>query len=70
MSRKEKAGTQFTQNQNNRMSDDPGDGSRNSFVLGRNGSPTAAEKPPKEDTQDQVRIESLGREGAGAETEE
>jgi hypothetical protein len=71
MSRKDKkVATQFTQNQNNAMSDDPRDGSRNSFVLGRDGPPTAAENPPEEDSQDQSRIESLGREGAGAKSKE
>jgi hypothetical protein len=52
-------------NQNNQMSDDPGDGSRNSAVLGREGGKTAAEKPPEQDQQDQSAIEAFGREGAG-----
>jgi hypothetical protein len=50
-------------NQNNRMSDDPRDGSRNSDRLGKNGS-TAAEKPPAGDRQDQSAIEAFGEEGA------
>ncbi len=56
---------QFTQNQNNEMSDDPGDGSRNSETLGRDGGPTAVEKAPKHDAQDQSTIEAFGEEGAG-----
>jgi hypothetical protein len=56
---------QFTQNQNNEMSDDPGDGSRNSETLGRTGGATAAEKPPADDAQDQSTIEAFGEEGAG-----
>jgi hypothetical protein len=56
---------QFTQNQNNEMSDDPGDGSRNSATVGREGGTTAAEKKPKGDRQDQSAIEAFGEEGAG-----
>ena len=54
---------QMTQNQNNQMSDDPGDGSRNSETLGRDSGRTAAEQAP--DTQDRERIEAFGRAGAG-----
>ena len=54
-----------TQNQNNLMSDDPGDGGRNSAVLGRDGEPTAAETPPAGDAQDDSNIEAFGEEGAG-----
>lgn len=53
------------QNQNNQMSEDPGDGSRNSFVTGRDGPRTAAEKAPAQDEQDQSAIEAFGEEGAG-----
>ena len=53
------------QNQNNEMSDDPGDGSRESFVLGRDGGRTAAEKAPAQDDQDESTIEAFGEEGAG-----
>jgi hypothetical protein len=53
------------QNQNNKMSDDPGDGGRKSFVTGRDGGRTAAEKAPAEDEQDQSAIEAFGDEGAG-----
>ena len=52
-------------NQNNQMSDDPGDGSRNSETLGRDGGSTAAEKPPEQDRQDESTIEAFGEEGAG-----
>jgi hypothetical protein len=52
-------------NQNNQMSDDPGDGSRNSETLGRDGGATAAEKPPEQDRQDESTIEAFGEEGAG-----
>ncbi|MBV8686705.1 MAG: hypothetical protein JOZ90_11325 [Alphaproteobacteria bacterium] len=52
-------------NQNNRMSEDPGDGSRNSERLGRTGGRTAAEAAPPEDRQDQSAIEAFGQAGAG-----
>jgi hypothetical protein len=52
-------------NQNNQMSDDPGDGSRKSSTLGRDGGPTAAEKKPPQDRQDESSIEAFGEEGAG-----
>ena len=52
-------------NQNNQMSDDPGDGSRKSFVTGRDGGRTATEQAPEGDAQDQSTIEAFGREGAG-----
>lgn len=54
----------FTQNQNNAMSDDPGDGSRNAFKPGRDGD-TPAERKPEQDQQDQSTIEAFGDEGAG-----
>lgn len=57
-------------NQNNQMSDDPGDGSRNSFVTGRDGGRTAAEKAPAQDQQDQSDIEAFGEEGAGIASKE
>ena len=52
-------------NQNNQMSEDPGDGSRKSFVTGRDGAKTAAERSPEEEEQDQSAIEAFGEEGAG-----
>jgi len=57
--------TEQALNQNNQMSDDPGDGSRKSAVLGRDGGRTAAEKAPAKDRQDQSTIEAFGQEGAG-----
>ena len=51
-------------NQNNEMSEDPQDGSRNSFVLGKDGN-TPVEKKPPHDAQDQSAIEAFGEEGAG-----
>jgi len=51
--------------QNNRMSDDPGDGSRNSAILGRDGRPPAAEQTPKRDRQDESTIAAFEEEGAG-----
>lgn len=51
-------------NQNNQMSDDPADGSRNSFTLGKDGD-TPVEKAPEHDAQDQSTIEAFGEEGAG-----
>jgi hypothetical protein len=53
------------QNQNNAMSDDPGDGSRKSFTTGRDGGRTAAEQAPEQDDQDQSTLEAFGEEGAG-----
>ncbi len=53
-----------TMNQNNQMSDDPGDGSRNSFTLGKDGD-TPVERAPEHDAQDQSTIEAFGQEGAG-----
>jgi len=52
-------------NQNNRMSEDPGDGSRTSATLGRDGEATAAEVEREQDRQDESAIEAFGREGAG-----
>ena len=51
-------------NQNNQMSEDPKDGSRDSFTLGKDGS-TPVEKKPPHDRQDQSAIEAFGEEGAG-----
>lgn len=56
--------TQFTQNQNNEMSEDPADGSRDSFTLGKDGK-TPVERKPPHDRQDQSTIEAFGEEGAG-----
>lgn len=52
------------QDKNNQMSsDDPGDGNRESFVAGKDGT-GPAEKKPAQDRQDQSTIEAFG-EGAG-----
>ncbi|HEX8467878.1 MAG TPA: hypothetical protein VF620_08745 [Allosphingosinicella sp.] len=59
------SGFDQSQNQNNALSDDPGDGSRKSFTTGRDGGKTAAEKAPAQDEQDQSTIEAFGEEGAG-----
>jgi len=56
-------------NQNNQMSEDPGDGSRRSFTTGKDGE-TAAERPPEQDQQDQSAIEAFGEEGAGVAAKE
>ena len=64
------AGGQLTQNQNNAMSEDPDDGSRNSDTLGRDGKPTAAEKKPPHDRHDVSTIEAFGEEGAGVDAKE
>ena len=54
------------ENQNNEMSDDPRDGSRNSDTLGQASAPNAMErKKPAQDAQDQNTIEAFGEEGAG-----
>lgn len=55
---------QFTQNQNNRMSDDPADGSRGERGQKTGGKPMV-EKAPPHDEQDQSTIEAFGEEGAG-----
>lgn len=56
-------------NQNNQMSEDPADGSRNSFTLGKDGE-TPVEKKPSHDAQDQSTIEAFGEEGAGVAAKE
>jgi hypothetical protein len=56
-------------NQNNQISDDPGDGSRKSDTLGKDGN-TPAEKAPEQDEQDQSTIEAFGEEGAGVAAKE
>ena len=58
-----------TMNQNNQMSDDPADGSRNAFTTGKDGE-SAAEKKPVHDDQDQTAIEAFGEEGAGVAAKE
>ena len=53
-------GPQKAANQKNMMSDnDPGDGNRTSFTLGKDGD-SPAERKPDQDRQDQSTIESFG----------
>jgi hypothetical protein len=61
---------QQTQNQNNAMSEDPGDGSRNADVIAEANAPTPMEKKPPHDAQDQSTIEAFGEEGAGVAAKE
>ncbi len=56
---------QNTENQNNEMSDDPRDGSRNSHLIAEAHKPNPMEKKPAQDQQDQSTIEAFGQEGAG-----
>jgi len=61
---------QIAANQNNQMSDDdPGDGNRTSFTVGKDGD-TPVEKAPPGDQQDQSMIEAFGEEGAGVAAKE
>jgi hypothetical protein len=61
---------QISANQNNQMSDDdPGDGNRTSFTVGKDGT-TPVEKAPPHDEQDQSTIEAFGEEGAGVAAKE
>ena len=55
-------------NQGNQMSDDPADGDRTSFVLGKDGATPAVEKKPPNDAQDQSTIEEYGEEGSSSES--
>lgn len=56
--------SEFSGNQKNEMSEDPGDGARNSFTTGKDGE-TPVEKSPEQEKQDQSAIEAFGEEGAG-----
>lgn len=51
----------LTQNQNNAMSDDPGDGGRKSMTLGGDTETPLAQAPGKDD---QERLAELGRRGS------
>ena len=51
----------FTQNQNNSMSDDPGDGGRKSFTAGGGKQDKAPGAP---DNQGKERLQELGNKGA------
>ena len=64
---------QLTQNQNNLMSDDPGDGSRNSNRLGAEDSDKGKKVPisPEAKAQhDQETLDAFGDEGAGVAAKE
>lgn len=52
-------------NQGNQMSEDPGDGNRTSFTLGKDGT-TPVEKKPEHDKQDQEAIEAFGKRGVAS----
>ena len=56
-------------NQNNQISEDLGDGSRNSDKPGRDGV-TPVERAPEQDAQDETAIEAFGEEGAGVAAKE
>lgn len=57
---------QLTQNQNNLMSEDPGDGSRNSDRLGAADQGEPNPDAPEEKAQhDEDTLEAFGEEGAG-----
>ncbi len=53
---------QMTQNQKNQMSEDPGDGSRNSATTG---GPAPTKSPEEEAQSDPSTLEAFGQEGAG-----
>ena len=62
---------QLTQNQNNLMSDDPGDGSRNSNRLGAADKGKKVPISPEEKAQhDQDTLDAFGDEGAGVAAKE
>ncbi len=62
---------QLTQNQNNKMSDDPGDGGRNSDRLGATGQDRGVPGSPEERAQkEKETLEALGERGSGEESEE
>jgi hypothetical protein len=56
---------QLTQNQNNKMSEDPGDGSRNSDTLGGGQGEPVEVSPEEKAQQDEDALEAFGEEGAG-----
>jgi hypothetical protein len=55
---------QMTQNQKNRMSEDPGDGARNGDAKAKSGK-EPGNQVPEEQSQNQGTIEAFGQEGAG-----
>ena len=64
-----KSNPPLTQNQNNAMSDDPGDGHRLTDKPGPIGK-TPVEKAPPHDAQDQNEIEKFGERGMGVAAKE
>jgi hypothetical protein len=60
----------LTQNQNNAMSDDPGDGHRLTDKPGPIGSTPVENNKPAHDEQDAAAIEEFGREGMGVSAKE
>ena len=60
---------QRSPNQKNLMSEDPGDGDRESFVTGKDGT-SPVEKAPPNDEQGESAIEAFGEEGAGVAAKE
>ncbi len=61
---------QSTENQNNEMSDDPRDGSRNGEAVAQAHKPNPMDKQPPNDAQDQSTIEAFGQAGAGVAAKE
>jgi len=55
----------LTQNQNNRMSDDPGDGARNSNRLGQDGAEPQNKSPEARAQEEPDALETFGEAGAG-----
>ena len=53
----------MTQNQNNQMSDDPGDGSRNAFTAKQGAN--QGKSPEEEAQEDPSTLEAFGEAGAG-----
>jgi hypothetical protein len=55
----------LTQNQNNRMSDDPGDGARRSDRLGAEGEQPQSKSPEQAAQEEPEALEAFGEAGAG-----
>ena len=61
---------QNTQNQNNRMSEDPGDGARGSDTLGKDEREPFNRSPEEKEQRDPSTLEAFGEEGAGVAAKE